>query len=69
MNELCQQNYIIHNKHQSHYVIINSNESTSERLIYLTSCSEYFPVLLMRIVEDLQDKLEFSLHSDVYTKN
>lgn len=61
-------NYTIHNKHQSHYVIINSNERTSERLIYLTSCSEYFPVLPMRIVEDFQDKLEFSLHSDVCTK-
>lgn len=62
-------NYTIHNKHQSHYVIINSNESTIERLIYLTSCSEYFPVLPMRIVEDIQDKIEFSLHSDVHTKN
>lgn len=61
--------YTIHNKHKSHYVIINFNESTSEKLIYLTSCSEYFPVLPMRIVEDFQDKLDFSLHSDVYTKN
>lgn len=61
--------YTIHNKHQSHYVIINSNESTSEKLIYLTSCSEYFPVLPMRTVEAFQDKLDFSLHSHVYTKN
>lgn len=60
--------YTIHNKHQSHYAI-NSNDSTSEKLIYLTSCSEYFPVLPTRLVEDIQHKLDFSLHSDVYTKN
>lgn len=61
-------NYTIHKKHQSHYVIINVNEITSEKVIYLTSHSEYFPVLPL-IVEVFQEKLNFSLQSDVYIKN
>lgn len=66
----ARKSYAIHNKHQSYSLVINSNERTSENVIYLTARYEYIPVLPIRIVKErFQNKWDFSLSSGVYTKH